>query len=580
LHAASSEGGDESEDEETPVVVEESRSGDVDVDVDVNVGRTGVTVEERLEETKEHVEQDNAMFWHLDDLTRHSDVAEKAKHLLLLRLFLGAATIDVFGFMLSRLDGHIRANWLGTSLLGRFSPAQIHELTAAFSLTAFQVAAPRHVPRSTWPAPDLRSVWQVAQDEFVLRTCVELLMELLTSPAVSKLVRTVLHVDGGQPQAMPSKGQLREDFIQLISGLYEILELALTRQGSSHTSSLASMTTLPELVDSVLSLVYSQTRFVHLRQQVSALLLSSGGSSAPAPVSRLFRAFTAQVRESFIARQQRRHEQPHRMPGLSSHRTRMVKSWSRRWVVEPVSIRVVPTTLDSDWHQRPQLLPLLYWIRLLVGVDVQIDAEATNGCTIRSVYPEIGLDDAASMQLVLDGRQRMFRAFPNGLASLAVEAEGYWLVGDYTGVFLAGHRALEVAFFVVVTDESAETDVYHHEESKEEGKDEHTLQREVAVHRALVTLTLEDPADAEPPWLDGRCFVHCALSKATFVAQDDDFDCVNDARGPSETVGKALAELSCGARMERLQALRWTQVMELRANYVGVVDSRAAQPAT
>ncbi|RLN94062.1 hypothetical protein BBJ28_00024841 [Nothophytophthora sp. Chile5] len=110
LHAASSEGGDESEDEETPVVVEESRSGDVDVDVDVSVGRTGVAVEERLEETKEHVEQDNAMFWHLDDLTRHSDVAEKAKHLLLLRFFLGAATIDVFGCILPRLDDHIRAN--------------------------------------------------------------------------------------------------------------------------------------------------------------------------------------------------------------------------------------------------------------------------------------------------------------------------------------------------------------------------------------------------------------------------------------------------------------------------------------
>ncbi|RLN89206.1 hypothetical protein BBJ28_00024655 [Nothophytophthora sp. Chile5] len=126
-----------SEDEDAPAVVLESRSDDA------GVGRTVDVVEERLEETKEHVEKDNAMFWHLDDLPRHSDVAEKTKHLLLLRFFLGAATIDVFDFMLPRLDNHIRANWFGTSLLGRFPPTHVDELTAAFSLAAFQVAAPR-----------------------------------------------------------------------------------------------------------------------------------------------------------------------------------------------------------------------------------------------------------------------------------------------------------------------------------------------------------------------------------------------------------------------------------------------------
>ncbi|RLN52564.1 hypothetical protein BBJ28_00019652 [Nothophytophthora sp. Chile5] len=123
-----------SEDEDANMEAEESWSGDA------GVGRTAGAVEGRLQEAKEHVEQDNTMFWHLD---RYTDVAEKAKHLLLLRLFLGAATIDVFGFILPRLDNHIRANWFGTSLLGRFPPMHVDELTAAFSLAAFQVAAPR-----------------------------------------------------------------------------------------------------------------------------------------------------------------------------------------------------------------------------------------------------------------------------------------------------------------------------------------------------------------------------------------------------------------------------------------------------
>ncbi|RLN20977.1 hypothetical protein BBJ28_00025441 [Nothophytophthora sp. Chile5] len=534
-------------------------------------------------ESKKVEEDENASFWQLDAKPRFVEVAEKAQHLQLLRCFLEAAALDSFLFVLPYLDEHIRTNWFHSALVGRVSRARIQELASGFSLATFQVAAPLELLHS----PDRKSRSEAEYTQFkeleegVQGACVYLLLELFTSPEISELLRISFGNeaclnDGRGPastanQEMPSKAQMREQFVQLVSELYGSLERAMLRVQSSDDSNRSSP--LPALVDDMLSLVYSQPRYTSLRRGVSALLLNNGRSHGSAPANRLFRVFVAQVRETFIA-QQRCHQQQLQRPPSAVWTTattdRAAASWSRRWVVEPSSIRLAPSSLGPDWHQHLPLLPLLLWTRMLVCVDVQVDTDAIDCCSIRSGIPDANRG-VAPMQLVLDGRKRVFRVLPNGVASLAVTADGCWSIGDYTGAFLSERRALEVVFFAVARGESNEDT---HERTNEERKEQERQRNSLAaVRRVLVTLMLQDRADAEPPWLDGRCFAQCMVAEATYASHGDETGRSIEASGGLEAVGGELAEISSAARVQRLQMLHWTPVMELRASYVGVPAS-------
>ncbi|RLN38392.1 hypothetical protein BBJ28_00026635, partial [Nothophytophthora sp. Chile5] len=483
-------------------------------------------------ESKKVEEDENASFWQLDAKPRFLGVAEKAQHLQLLRYFLEAATLDSFLFVLPCLDEHIRTNWFHSALAGRVSRARIQELASGFSLASFQVAAPLGLlrPQGRRSGSEAEHTQSKELEEGVQGACVYLLLELFTSPEISELLRIAFGIeacpdDGHGPattanQEMPSKALMREQFIQLVSEIYGSLERAMLQVQGSDDSNRSSP--LPALVDDMLSLVYSQPRYTSLRRGASALLLNNGRSNGSAPADRLFRVFAAQVRETSIARQQCHRQQLQRRPSgmwTTAATGRVAASWSRRWVAEPSSVRLAPSSLGSDWHQHLPLLPLLLWTRMLVCVDVQVNTGAIDCCSIRSGIPDAN-HGAASMQLVLDGTKRVFRALPNGVASLAVTADGCWTVGDYTGIFLSGRRALEVVFFVVARGESNEdTHERTHEERDEQERQRNSL---AAVRRVCVTLTLQDRADAEPPWLDGRCFVQCMVAKATYVSQGDE----------------------------------------------------------
>ncbi|KAE8980069.1 hypothetical protein PR002_g24237 [Phytophthora rubi] len=119
----------------------------------------------------------------------------------------------------------------------------------------------------------------------------------------------------------PTKEQLHERFVKMVSSLYDSFDAEL-REVSRNSGAILSESggqCVPTLVDAVLSLVYGRTRFNVLRPSMSTSLMGqqTPGSAADA-LSCAFRAFTAQAREAVIASVVRPHSPFQRSRGCWS----------------------------------------------------------------------------------------------------------------------------------------------------------------------------------------------------------------------------------------------------------------------
>ncbi|KAE9208865.1 hypothetical protein PF004_g16646 [Phytophthora fragariae] len=212
----------------------------------------------------------------------------------------------------------------------------------------------------------------------------------------------------------PTKEQLHERFVKMVSSLYDSFDAEL-REVSRNSGAILSESggqCVPTLVDAVLSLVYGRTPFNVLRPSISTSLMGqqTPGSAADA-LSCAFRAFTAQAREAVIASAVRPHS-PFQRSRASS-----------------VQVSSSGSGKQQDAHHD----------LLLVDVAQLVDTSTP------------------SMDLVLDGHLRVFRVLPSGLSSM-IPTGGCWSVGDYTAELSSDGETLYLDLFALAEGREAVRD--------------------------------------------------------------------------------------------------------------------------
>ncbi|KAG3060807.1 hypothetical protein PC122_g19867 [Phytophthora cactorum] len=236
-----------------------------------------------------------------------------------------------------------------------------------------------------------------------------------------------------------SKPQLQERFLLLISDVYDALggilhevlaESGSFTRGNQHAS-------IPTLVDEVLSLVYIQPRFRHLRVGFVALLMDQRpAGSLSDTLNCAFQAFTALAREGMIASVTRYRNS--RRLGVND------LIWNRRWLLGPGSVQLFEllSGFPKDDRHEMRLVDAMQLISEFGCLDFTVEDDAS-GLSVRSA---VSMSASACITLVLDGKLRVFRVLPSGISSM-IATTGGWSIGDYTAAFAEDGRSLEVNLF-------------------------------------------------------------------------------------------------------------------------------------
>lgn len=119
-----------------------------------------------------------------------------------------------------------------------------------------------------------------ARDDSIVRVVAHCFLRVLSSRTVQRR----LHSAWAVRDDVPTKEQLHERFVRMVSSLYDAFESDLREMARESGLKLAENGSkyLPILVDDVLSIVYGRARFKVLRPSMSTLLM---GLSAPGSVA-------------------------------------------------------------------------------------------------------------------------------------------------------------------------------------------------------------------------------------------------------------------------------------------------------
>lgn len=385
------------------------------------------------------------MFWQQGAF---SDTMDKGRQLSILQYFITHLSVDCGAFWshVSNFEYILRRHWT-THLLQQqtFESTRSRRLLSRFSLPAFA------------NTDSLRSQWEHHQygmasshhDRHILALCAEIAVEVLTSKPLNVLLTTALATDSS---AMSSKSEQRERFAVLVDSVYDLLSQYL-RQRKNHV-------TLLDLVDEIVTLVYRDERFRWMQVTIGELMRST------IPESTAFEAFCAQSREVYMTQHERRgrsQSTPSSLQNLrcggEQHINERFRGWNGRWLLSSKTMRVRSTIHQEqwirgkvmDWKQQFMTWELLSTIQQLASVDISLDTTSGSLC-IGSAFAsslDFGSRGDASRsrptRLVLDRRYRIFRAFPNGVSTLAVPRDG-WVYGDYVG-FLENPYSIKIWFY-------------------------------------------------------------------------------------------------------------------------------------
>ncbi|KAG1684952.1 hypothetical protein DVH05_010159 [Phytophthora capsici] len=210
--------------------------------------------------------------------------------------------------------------------------------------------------------------------------------------------------------------------------------------------------------------------------------------------------------------------------------------WTRRWLLEPGSVRLIRVDQHSNSFASDDvsLLSLTQFIREIGCVDLCfVDGDARS-MVVRSVIPFIGEMHAFPMELVLDGRLREYSSLPSGVSSKIAMAGG-WIVGDYIAVLADDTQSVTLHFFKFK------------EAAFEVGQ--------VQVRRVSLSLNLEQQinSDVSTDSTDLFMVVQGRVWDSTYYSSS------------RKLSGMALVDR--GATWERMQ---WISVLEIHAGYVSI----------
>lgn len=429
--------------------------------------------------------------------TRHqaTDMKTKVQHLWVLQFVITRLPLKTFSFYFTKIEEDLRRLWLQFVLVNA-SPVVFERSMARFSLA--QVVGKGVVNED---ALDPR--WRP-----VVTTCANLLVQVFGSPAVKLVLRSTFGADAFARRRslnVPGRAELASAFERFVELVYHALNQSLTRINSG---------SLAALVDDVTSMIYSEAGLEHLRRPVLDILRGEGTDSL---LSALFQSFTAQILESHV--NYSRGIPPNLAWRLSTGAAAVTafSAWNGRWLLDMQSVQNVDQEVESPLLAAT-IEQIMYWLHQLLAFELTFGA---SGCSIKSaVAASTWMADAASMNLVLDGESRVFRAFPTGLASM-VELNG-WNTGDYVGTMATSKREVELTFFAFRANAISATRI-----------------RRVAANLKL----------GEPNQVDIAVVLEDAVCGST-----------------------GLAEMLCSVRHALWKQLDWTQIAKLKARYDRVAE--------
>ncbi|RAW21254.1 hypothetical protein PC110_g17451 [Phytophthora cactorum] len=286
--------------------------------------------------------------------------------------------------------------------------------------------------------------------------------------------------------------------------------------------------TLPALVDDMMSITYRQSRFGEARTKISALLLDlQTPISLTGAVDRIFRVFMVQLQETIIASELGSHQQQARILEGSK--------WCRRWLLEPGSLHVVD--VESGASFSISLLSLTQLIRNFGCIDVKVTQRAVHSMSLRAAFP-LSTGMTAPMNLVLDGRIRVFRALPSGISSRI--AVGGWSVGDYSTTYSRDGLSIDMNFFAFDDRDGRRDDVTAGVNT-------------TAVHRTSLSLVLDQDTETMGEGDPRDLFI---IVQGTV--------CSARARGVE------MSEMSSSSSAVLWNQLSWMSILEVQAGYVAL----------
>lgn len=461
-------------------------------------------------------------------LQDQSGVREQLQHLRILHLFLSSLPVQEFGFYIARLTDSIRQRWLDPVFVGVQASLRDHYVpTFSLAVVMRHIAPQGHIGLSVSCRP-------------VLETCIAALISVFEcSSVLSTLLSTIIDSQAGEAlpsRDYPDKNQLSEGLSHCIHQVYDAVSRALDQARGTKS--------VGELVDEVVSVVYREESLAALRGPVMNILRDV---DLEATTVDLLRRFAAQVNEEFIARSGASDrlrggigsglEVLKGSVGRGFQRPERWRSWCGRWVLKTDSVRCTPRQQQESSGRATSMgfassaitmVDVIAWIHQLVAVDINA---AEDFCSIQSaVAASSRLSTSAAMDLVLDGRSRVFRVFPNGLATMpTLTAEDEWMWGDYAGSITGDRRGSML--LVLFAFRRHATGGFFRPAATE-------------VRRLTLNATL------------------VGAPQVQVTAEIDTADCM-----PSAMDEAPLVQRLCSARQALFAELRWTPVGRLEAAY-------------
>lgn len=442
---------------------------------------------------------------------------EKLQHARILTLFLRVVPLRDFGFYSDAMTNDIRLRWLYPVV------AHVHQPLGGHYMSTLSLATllGSFGSRDTTLGLSVRC-------QPVVTTCVSALLRLYDSRYVPQSLQSVaamLHDDAadtsGARRGIPDKSQLIELFSSFVDQVYDSVSHFLSQE--------YGVDSVGTLVDDVISLTFQEDALATVRQPVMDTLRDSPG--ARSFYLAMFRKFVAQINEISFGL---------RTPRVNRSSSSAAHPWSGSWLLDTQSARM--TASRARQYTSPTILQFVHCLHQALCIDLRVRGSE---CSIRSAVASTGSFSESGMRLVLDGRSRVFGAFPNGMASMGtLEMGSEWTWGDYTGRIAGDGQWLQVVFFTF-------------REQTDRASQEVTntgLASTSAVYRMTVNVTSRseklDAGHDDEVWV---------LSVPTVV---------ESAVFPSEEGGRDdLAGMPCSSRVARFTQLEWTHVATVGAVY-------------
>ncbi|KAE8889314.1 hypothetical protein PF003_g26666 [Phytophthora fragariae] len=459
---------------------------------------------------------------------------ERAQHLLILWRFIQRVSLSDLKFSADTIESHVHSHWLRAAAALR-SPsisfsADLERVVASFLSNVFD-HRPAHKPNTNTHSD---------RDQATVRTSVHLFLCALSSRTVQRLLREACQVGDGAS----NKQWLQERFVSLVLDLYDILGGVL-REVSASAGVVAGgqPTSVPALVDNVLSLIYGRTHFNALREETSALLLDRQTPNALSDaLNHAFYVFSAQAHESMLVLRQQQDPRPESWSSENGDTSQSL--WNNRWLLDPGSVRYnsLEDGAKHDARDALDLIAVAQFIREFGCIDITIER---GRMSLRTALSFDGAMAISPMELVLDGRSRGFNVLPSGI-STGIAAAGGWSIGDYQTMPSDDCQCLNLRFFAFK------------EEAK--GSNNPSGTPGTMVCRISLSLVLEQDLGADESMDE-------AYPRDVFVVVHGTV-CGSTYRRPS--CGVELCKMSSADRSVIWNTLKWTPVVEVQTGYVAI----------